>query len=83
MTMLSQWSLPDLLMIREAYEEYRAKKSDQVLKLRANEVSENPEDKPDPEAAKMITKLYLRSTEVLAVINQKINEYEQKANDFK
>ena len=72
--MLKDWSLPDLVMIKEAYEDFRDKKSKQTLEIRGKEIVE-AEGQAEKEA-RLYTKQYRRCMEVLEVINQKIAEYE-------
>lgn len=76
-TMFSNWSLPDLRIIREAYEDYRAKKCEEITAFRKNLFSEGQEKQPDPQEAIPIITAYKRCIEVLKVINQKIKDYEE------
>lgn len=78
--MFSNWSLPDLRIIREAYEDYRAKKCEEINVLRKSLFSEGKEKQPDPEEAIPIIIAYKRCIEVLKVINQKIKDYEENEN---
>ena len=70
--MLKDWSLPDLVMIKEAYEDFRDKKSKQTLEIRGTDEAEGQAEKE----ARLYTKQFRRCMEVLEVINQKIAEYE-------